>query len=112
MKSIVLKEIKKSALNRKGEDIIFLDVRKLSSITDYYIIISAQNDRQIKAIRDEIEHRLKEKFKFSPQHMDGTPASKWVVLDYSDFIVHIFDKELRKYYEIERLWGDAKIRKV
>ncbi|MBN1521520.1 MAG: ribosome silencing factor [Candidatus Aureabacteria bacterium] len=108
----ILREVEDGALDKKGEDVVLLDVKKLSNITDYYIIISAQNDRQIKAIRDEIEHRLKSKYSFSPKHMDGIPSSKWVVLDYTDFIVHIFDGQLRRYYELERLWGDAKVKKV
>ena len=108
----ILKEVEQGALEKKGEDIVLLDVRKLSDITDYYFIITAQNERQVKAMRDEIEHRLKKKFGFIPKHVEGTPSSKWVVIDYIDFIVHIFEEKLRQYYELERLWGDAKIREI
>ncbi|MCK5706970.1 MAG: ribosome silencing factor [Candidatus Aureabacteria bacterium] len=108
----IFKEIEESALDKKGQDIVVLDVRKLSDITDYYFIISASNDRQIKAIKNEIEVRLKQQFGLFPKHSDGTPVSQWIVVDYTDFIVHIFDENLRQYYELERLWGDAKIKKI
>ena len=108
----ILKEIEVAALDKKGKDIVVLDVGTLSDITDYYFIISAKNDRQVKAIRDEISIRLKENFERTPKHVEGAPSSKWIVMDYFDFIIHIFDENMRQYYELERLWGDAKIKKL
>ena len=108
----ILKEVEQGALEKKGRDIVLLDVGKLSDITDYYFILTARNERQIKAIRDEIEHRLKKKFHLNPKHVEGAPGSKWIVIDYTDFIIHIFEENLRQYYELERLWGDAKVTRV
>ena len=108
----ILEEVEKGALEKKGNNIVLLNVANLSDITDYYFIITAQNERQIKAIRNEIEHRLKEKFHIRPKHVEGAPNSKWIVIDYFDFIVHIFEENLRQYYELERLWGDAKVTRV
>ena len=108
----ILKEVNEGAVEKKGRDIVILDVKKLSDITDYYFIITASSERQLKAVRDEIEFRLKKKFGIFPKHVEGAPPSLWVVLDYSDFIVHIFEENIRKYYELERLWKDAKIKKL
>ena len=114
MKNIkeILKAVEDAAVEKKGCDIVVLDVGPLSDITDYYFIISAQSERQIKAIRSEIERCLKEKYALVPKHVEGAPASMWIVMDYFHFIVHIFEKNMRKYYELERLWGDAKIKKI
>ncbi len=108
----ILNEARAGALEKKGRDIVILDVRKLSDITDYYMIVTAQNDRQVKAVKDEIAYRLKKEFDRKPRHVEGTPSSQWIVMDYFDLIVHIFEENLRKYYELERLWGDAKIKKI
>ena len=108
----ILNAARAGALEKKGRDIVILDVRKLSDITDYYMIVTAQNDRQVKAIKDEIAYRLKEEFDRKPRHVEGVPSSQWIVMDYFDLIVHIFEENLRQYYELERLWGDAKIKKI
>ncbi len=96
----------KIADEKKALDIVILDVDKISSITDYFVICSAINDRQLHAIADEIDKQMK-KISVMKYGMEGYREAKWVLIDYGDFIVHIFDKEMRNYYDLELLWGDA-----
>lgn len=91
---------------KKGHDVKILDLRNLSSIADYFVICSADSDTQVKAIADEIDKELsKQGIKCS--HKEGFNALNWVLLDYFDVIVHIFKNESRRYYNLEKLWGDA-----
>lgn len=96
------------SLLKKAEDIIILDVRKLTSITDFFVICSGNSDKQVKAITDVIIEEL-EKSNVKPWHKEGYQYLQWVLLDYVDVVAHIFQKETRDYYSLERLWGDAKI---
>ncbi len=96
----------KIADEKKALDIVILDVDKISSITDYFVICSAINDRQLHAIADEMDKQMK-KISVMKYGMEGYREAKWVLIDYGDFIVHIFDKEMRNYYDLELLWGDA-----
>ena len=96
----------KIADEKKALDIVILDVDKISSITDYFVICSAINDRQLHAIADDMDKEMK-KLSISKLGMEGYREAKWVLIDYGDFIVHIFDKEIRSYYDLELLWGDA-----
>ncbi len=92
--------------SKKGYDIKILDLRKLSSIADYFVICSADSDRQVKAIADEIDKKLSEQG-IKSFHKEGYEALNWILLDYFDVVVHIFKVESRLYYNLERLWGDA-----
>ena len=103
----IAKKIAHLSLLKKAEDIIIMDVRKLTSITDFFIICSADSDKQVKAIADFIVEEL-EKVKVNLWHIEGYQHLQWVLLDYVDVVVHIFQKETRDYYSLERLWGDAK----
>ena len=96
----------KIADEKKARDIVILDVDKISSITDYFVICSAINERQLHAIADEIDKQMK-KISVMKFGMEGYREAKWVLIDYGDFIVHIFEKEIRGYYDLELLWGDA-----
>jgi ribosome-associated protein len=96
----------KIADDKKALDIVILDVDKVSSITDYFVICSAINDRQLHAIADEIDKQMK-KVSVMKYGMEGYREAKWVLIDYGDLIVHIFEKEIRSYYDLELLWGDA-----
>lgn len=93
--------------NRKGEDITVLDVRKLSSITDYFVIVSGTSDPHLRAISDEIQDRLREDHDLRPRAVDGTLHAAWQVLDFFDVIVHIMRSDVRERYNLEGLWGDA-----
>lgn len=95
------------ALDKKAEDAIILDVRGISSVADYFLICSGNSEPHLKAIADEITRRLRDEG-VRPTHRDGFPPSRWIVMDYSDVLIHIFHPELRQRYALEQLWGDAK----
>ncbi len=84
-----------------------LDLRGISSFTDYFVLCSGTSEPHLKAIAGEIESRLKEDYKVRPSAVDGFPASQWIVLDYMQVIVHVFHREKRAFYSLEDLWGDA-----
>ena len=98
-----LKEIIKLALNKKADKIIILDVRGLSSLADFFIICHGTSEPQVKAIADHIRKRTNHK----PRHIEGYDNQNWILLDYFDIIVHVFKKDEREYYNLERLWADA-----
>jgi len=95
-----------AAADRKAEDIVVLDLREADGFTDYFVICTGQNARQIKAIADAVEECLRRDH-VKPAHVEGYGHAEWVLLDYFDFIVHVFGKETRTFYGLERLWGNA-----
>jgi len=93
---------------KKAEDISVLELEKDSgAFTDYFVVCSGTNQRQIQAISDEVEERLK-RAGMRPAHVEGYKQAEWVLLDYVDFVVHIFTEKARQYYDLERLWKSAK----
>ena len=98
-----LKEITKLALNKKADKLIILDVRGLSSLADFFIICHGTSEPQVKAIADHIRKGTNHK----PRHIEGYDNQNWILLDYFDIIVHVFKKDDREYYNLERLWADA-----
>ncbi|MDD5765785.1 MAG: ribosome silencing factor [Candidatus Marinimicrobia bacterium] len=100
----------KIAFEKKATDIVILDMRGLTSLTDYFIICTAEADAHSKAIVDEIEMKMIPEEK--PWHIEGYQNQKWILMDYVDFVVHVFTRETRDYYNIERLWADAPIEKI
>jgi ribosome-associated protein len=95
------------AENKKAEDIVILDVRELSSVTDYFVIASGTSEPHLRAIVDEITDRLREEHDLRPRAVDGTLQTAWLVLDYFDVIVHVMRGDVRDRYDLETLWGDA-----
>ena len=95
-----------AADNKKAFDILILDLRKLTYITDYFIICSAGNSSQVGAIADGITEALA-KADVHPSHVEGEIEASWVLMDYGDIVVHIFNQQTRIYYSLEKLWGDA-----
>ena len=93
--------------NKKAEDILILDVRALSSVTDYFVIAAGSSEPHLRAIVDEIADRLREDYGLRPKAIDGTFRAAWVVLDYFDVIVHVMRQDVRARYDLETLWGDA-----
>ena len=93
--------------NKKAEDIVILDVRELSSVTDYFVIASGTSEPHLRAIVDEITDRLRDEHGLRPKAVDGTLHTAWVVLDYFDVIVHVMRQDVRDRYDLETLWGDA-----
>jgi ribosome-associated protein len=93
---------------KKADDISVLQLPKESSaFTDYFVVCSGNNQRQVQAIADEVDERLS-KAGFEPNHREGYQLGEWILLDYVDFVVHIFNENARKYYDLERLWKSAK----
>ena len=92
---------------KKATDILVQDVRELVSITDYFVIVTAANSRQVEAIIDEIEDALREQAHIKPSHTEDSRDGSWSLLDYGDVVVHVFMPEAREYYRLEELWNDA-----
>jgi len=97
-----------AAADKKAHDIVALDMRTVSSFTDFFVICSGSSEPQLKAIATEIRERLREEFSIRPLSEDGFPASQWVVLDYGEVIIHLFHTDKRAHYGLETLWRDAK----
>jgi ribosome-associated protein len=95
------------AENKKAENVAVLDVSKLSSITDYFVIASGTSEPHLRAISDEIREKLKEDHDLRPRAVDGSLHTAWLVLDYFDVIVHVMRADIRARYDLEGLWGDA-----
>lgn len=96
----------RAASGKKARDILILDVRELIGITDYFLICSGNNERQVRTIVEEIEGQLRP-IGARPYRREGERELRWVVLDYLDVVVHVFHQEERDFYELERLWQDA-----
>ena len=96
-----------AALDKKAFHLDVLSVGALTSIADYFILTSASNERQAQAIADSIVSRLKDELGVKPLLVEGTTPGRWVLIDFGDFIVHIFTEDVRRFYGLERLWGDA-----
>jgi len=97
----------KCAADKKAEKMVALDLRSIASFTEFFVICSAANQRQVQAIADEITEQLKKQMRQSPVRTEGYSAAEWVLLDFGDFVFHIFDKDARDFYDLERLWRDA-----
>ena len=96
-----------AASAKKAEHIVILDVSHQLVITDYFLICSGNTERQVKSIAEEVESRLLEDGRLKPARREGEQEARWIVLDYVDFVVHVFRREEREYYGLERLWSDV-----
>jgi len=92
--------------NKKGYDVRIIDLRSLATFSDFFVICSADSDTQVKAIADEVDKSLRDEG-IKCWHKEGYMALSWVLLDYVDVVVHVFKKDAREFYNIEKLWGDA-----
>jgi ribosome-associated protein len=92
---------------KQGEDIVVLEVGGVLAITDWFLVTSAGNTRQVATIGEEIERRVAEAGGPKPMRVEGLDDLRWVLMDYGDFVVHVFLTETRRYYELERLWADV-----
>jgi ribosome-associated protein len=97
-----------SASEKKAVNIKVLDLRAITSFTEFFVITNGTNQRQVQAIADEITEKLKKKMKYKANRIEGYDAAEWVLLDYGDFVVHIFNQKSREFYDLERLWRDAR----
>jgi len=95
-----------AAQSRKAEDIVVLHVGKVSSFTEYFVVCSGTNTRQTQAIADAIEERLRQEG-WRPMGVEGKQVGEWILMDYGDLVVHIFSPQKRRFFDLERLWGNA-----
>jgi len=99
------------ALDRKATDIVILDLRKLTIMCDYFVIGTARNSLHAKAVAEGIEEKLRDAGR-RPGHIEGMYGAGWVLMDYGDVIVHVFLNSERNFYDLERLWADAKVEEI
>ena len=93
--------------DKKAEDVVVLDLRKTGGFTDYFVICTGANSRQMTAIADSVQDTLRQSLDQRPALAEGVDKSEWILLDYFNFVVHIFSRECRAFYGLERLWGNA-----
>lgn len=98
--------------SKKAVDVTVIDVREVSGVTDYFVIGTGESDMQVRAIAEAVREQVKEQAGERPWKREGTQHNQWVVLDYVNVVVHVFDRERRAYYDLERLWNDAPIEHV
>ncbi len=104
--------IGEALLEKKAENIMVLDVHKLTTLTEAFVVCHAGSDVQVKALADNVAQQTREQLNEKPWQTEGLRERRWVILDYVNVVVHIFKKELREYYSLERIWGDAEISKI
>ena len=96
-----------AAGEKKAHDLVVLDLREVASFTDYFVIASGTNVRQVQAISDAVQEQLRKQLSVKPARVEGYNSAEWVLLDYGDFIFHVFEEKSRRFYDLERLWRDA-----
>src|SRR5436190_4237054 len=98
----------KCAADKKAVDLVGLDLRDIASFTEFFVIATGNNQRQVQAIADEINEQLKKQLQTRPVRIEGYSSAEWVLLDYGDFVFYIFNGEAREFYDLARLWRDAR----
>ena len=96
-----------AAGEKKAHDVVVLDLREVASFTDYFVIASGTNVRQVQAVADAVQEQLRKQLNVKPARVEGYNSAEWVLLDYGDFIFHVFEEKSRRFYDLERLWRDA-----
>jgi ribosome-associated protein len=105
-KKAMIKRVTQALAGKKAEEVVVLDLSKVSSFTDYFVIASGQNQKQLLAMADAVQDQLRADG-LRPIHVEGYPRQEWILLDYPGFVVHIFTPRSRSFYDLERLWGAA-----
>ena len=111
MKDKKINKIVDCIKDKKGTDIVILDIKGLSSLTDYFIVCTSDSDPKTRALVNHIKKELSRE-KIKPVQIEGLEYLDWVLIDYFDTVVHLFKQEAREFYDIERLWADAKITRI
>ena len=110
---LLIEKIVEAIQDTKGEDIKLLDLTKIeNSAADYFIICSANSNTQVNAIAGNIEKKVRNELKNRPWHVEGTENAMWILVDYISVVVHIFQKHIREFYDLEDLWSDAQITSI
>ncbi len=102
-----LEKATRAALDKKAEDVVVLDLRAAADFTDFFVLASGTNQRQLVAIADAVVETLRAESR-RPSHVEGYPRGEWILLDYGSFVVHVFTPRTRRFYDLERLWGGAR----
>jgi len=97
----------RAALAKKAEDAVVLDLRPATDVTDFFVLLSGTNQRQLVAIADAVRDAMREQERWRPTHVEGYPRQEWILLDYDHFVVHVFTPSTRAFYDLERLWDGA-----
>ena len=105
------RQIAELTLSRKAKDVVIMDLRKVTTMADYFVVCTGESETQVRAIADAVMEGMS-KTGEKPWHSEGLQNLQWVLLDYVDVVVHVFHKDARAFYGLEKLWGDAKIQKV
>lgn len=112
-KQLLIQQIIDAIQDTKGEDIMVFDLTGIeNSVAETFIICSGNSNTQVSAIAGNVEKKVRNELKDRPWHVEGAENAQWILVDYVSVVVHIFQKHVREYYEIEELWGDAKITKI
>ncbi|NTU52822.1 MAG: ribosome silencing factor, partial [Chlorobiaceae bacterium] len=111
MSELLARRVAELSLEKKGENVKILDLRGLSSVTDFFVIITADSERKAKAITEHIVDELRMEDE-RPMHIEGLDSLHWVLIDYFDVVVHVFHPDERRFYDLESLWSDAPVTKV
>lgn len=98
----------RAASDKKAQNSVVIDLQEIASFTDYFIITAGSNTRQVQAIADGVEEDLKKYNQTRPKRIEGYNSAEWILLDYGDFVVHVFEQKMREFYDLERLWRDAR----
>ncbi len=98
----------RAASDKKAFELVAIDLRLVADFTEFFIIATGANTRQVQAISDEVEEQLKKHHDEKPLRIEGYQTAEWILLDYGDFVVHVFEKDARKLFDLERLWRDAR----
>jgi len=108
---VAVERAARAALGKKASEVVILDLRKAAAFTDYFVLASGANQKQILAIADAVREAMRDAG-LRPNHVEGYPRQEWILLDYADFVVHVFTPRTRSFYDLERLWGGAERREV
>ena len=104
----ILNTIYNAIDDKKGGNTRILDISAITTISDYFIVTSGNNYKQVRAIADNVEEELLKKHGMRPERVEGYNNGEWILLDYIDYVIHVFDREQRLFYDIERIWSDGK----
>ena len=108
----ILNTIYNAIDDKKGGNTRILDISAITTISDYFIVTSGNNYNQVRAIADNVEEELLKKHGMRPERVEGYNNGEWILLDYIDYVIHVFDREQRLFYDIERIWSDGKVIEV
>lgn len=103
----ILNVVTEELANTKGQNVMVLDMRPLVSFTDYFVLVTGTSNRHVQALADKVHLKLKKDHQLLPLTFEGFESGQWILLDYGDFVIHIFQPETRDYYALEEFWGDA-----